>query len=384
MIKNRLEYKPVGKMKRIIVLLLLSTVVFMSLVPGAAAEQEELITEHKISEKLNEAIDELTAAAEKIVEEKYDHAKELLYTRHFKEAKKIFKELGSYRDSKELLRMCTTYPANEPEFKGKLTGEDKIDRVYHGGILYEHYYGLFYVPNEVNAKTSFVLYHSGGGGEENWLYYSGLYRYFDNYEPNSIIFFTDNSGLNRYQAKNAEMFRIFQQIAYECGVIVHDASAVGSSSGSFTAMKAAASWYKDYGIRMNNVCNLDAGVEWEDTRVLTEEECDIVAEAGTIMYHFEQPDVGMNKAPIKRMVDHGVETYIVACRHDNHNTISVNAYVYGIFSWSGGADFDLPEYEYQFIKLEKGMKENPPVTWELEPEEFFYSPKDRSIQDAEP
>ena len=161
-------------MKRFIALILLITVAFMSFVQAAAAEEEKLTTEQKISQKLNEAIGELETAAEKIVEEKYEHAKELLYTRHFKEAKSIFKELGSYRDSEELYKMCTDYPANEPVFKDKLTADDRIDKVYHGGILYEHYYGLFYVPNEVNAKTSFVLYHSGGSGEENYLYYSGL------------------------------------------------------------------------------------------------------------------------------------------------------------------------------------------------------------------
>ena len=373
-------------MKRILALILLLAVSFLSMVPGAAAEQEELTREERISQKLDEAIAELTAEAERIVEERYEHAKELLYTRHFTEAKKEFKELGTYKDSKELYAMCTSYPANEPVFKGKLTADEQIDKVYSKGKLYDHFYGLFYVPDEVNAKTSFVLYHSGGGGEENYLYYSGLYRFFGEYgyEPNSIIFFTNNSGLNRYVAKNREMYAIFQQIAFERGTIVHDVSAIGSSSGSFTAMKAAASWYQDYGIRMTNVCNLDAGVDWVDTRVLNDEECDLVAEAGTIIYCFEQPDTGMNRPPIKRMVDHGVETYIVACRHDNHNTISVNAYVYGIFAWSGGADFDLPDYEYQFIKLEKGMKENPPVKWEPEPEVFFHSPKDRSIQDAEP
>ena len=373
-------------MKRIISLLLLSAVIILNMLPGSEAEQAETERKEKISQKLDEVIVEIMETAKKNADEQYEHAKELLYTRQFGEAKKAFKELGNYRDSLELLAMCTTYPDNEPMFSGKLTADEQIDKIYPKGKLYKHYYGLFYVPDEVNAKTSFVLYHSGGSGEENYLYYSGLYRYFGEYgyEPNSVIFFTDNSGLNRYEAKNREMFAIFQQIAFERGTIVHDVSAIGSSSGSFTAMKAAASWYQDYGIRMTNVCNLDAGVDWVDARVLNDEECDIVAKTGTIIYCFEQPDTGMNRPPIKRMVDHGVQTYIVACRHDNHNTISVNAYVYGIFSWSGGADFDLPDYEYQFIKLEKGMGDNPPVVWEPEPEVYFHSPKDRSIQDAEP
>lgn len=373
-------------MKRIISLLLLSAVIILNMLPGSEAEQAETERKEKISQKLDEVIVEIMETAKKNADEQYEHAKELLYTRQFGEAKKAFKELGNYRDSLELLAMCTTYPDNEPMFSGKLTADEQIDKIYPKGKLYKHYYGLFYVPDEVNAKTSFVLYHSGGSGEENYLYYSGLYRYFGEYgyEPNSVIFFTDNSGLNRYEAKNREMFAIFQQIAFERGTIVHNVSAIGSSSGSFTAMKAAASWYQDYGIRMTNVCNLDAGVDWVDARVLNDKECDIVAKAGTIIYCFEQPDTGMNRPPIKRMVDHGVQTYIVACRHDNHNTISVNAYVYGIFSWSGGADFDLPDYEYQFIKLEKGMGDNPPVVWEPEPEMYFHSPKDRSIQDAEP
>lgn len=325
------------------------------------------------------------STADGILEERYIAAKKKLYNREFHEARELFVDLGAYKDSEHLAEECLNYPLSEPLFKGTLINDEMLDITYPKGKLYNHnYYGMFYIPDEVNEKTTFVLYHSGGGGLEDYLYYSGVYRYFDNYFPNSIIFFTNNSGYNRIELKNREMYAILQQLAYECGTIVHDVSLVGSSSGCYTAMKAVISFYQDYGIKVTNVCCLDVGLEWNDSQVLRDWECDIAAETGTVFYLFEQQEVGMNFKPIRLMVDHGVNTYVIICKDDNHNNISANAYVHGIFSWSGGDEsIILPESEYYFVKLKQGMKENPPAQFSHpeDPKEII-SVYDHALQDS--
>ena len=79
--------------------MLLSAVIILNMLPGSEAEQAETERKEKISQKLDEVIVEIMETAKKNADEQYEHAKELLYTRQFGEAKKAFKELGNYRDS---------------------------------------------------------------------------------------------------------------------------------------------------------------------------------------------------------------------------------------------------------------------------------------------
>ena len=59
-------------MRRIIALFLLCIVLLLNMIPsGARAEQKELTREQRISQKLDEAINEMTEEAKKIIDEKY-------------------------------------------------------------------------------------------------------------------------------------------------------------------------------------------------------------------------------------------------------------------------------------------------------------------------
>ncbi len=287
------------------------------------------------------------------LEERYEEALDALYTRKFSEAYNTFTELGDYKDSRRMAEFTLNYQKTEPVFDSRIVDPYYHDETYEHGTLYAYPRGgLYYVPDEVNPDTSFILYHSGGGGGEDYLYYNGVYNYFKNYYPNAVIFFCNESAYDYMYRKNAEMYEVLQHIAYDCGTIVHDISVLGSSLGCYTAMKAAPLFYTEYGQIVNNVCTLDTGLEFVDNvHSLTAEECDIVAEAGTVMYLFEQPEVGLEVEAIARMVDHGVETWLVGCRNDNHSMISKLAYANGVFSWSAGEDIHLPEDEYTFTLL---------------------------------
>lgn len=290
--------------------------------------------------------------AEEDLSVRYDRALELLYTRHFDEAHEAFLALGEYSDSARLAAFALSYPKSEPKFYGTLINDGNIAKHYQHGLLYSCIWGMFYIPDEVNTDTSFVLYYCGGGAGEDYLYYSGLYGYFYNYSPNAILFFCNESGYNHMKEKNTQMYGQLQQLACECGTIVHDLSTIGSSAGCYTALKAASQFYKDYGQIVNNVCTLDTGLYWDDPEHnLTGRECDLVAEAGTVFYLFEEPGVGIEVPALRQMVDHGIDVYVIGCAHDNHSVISQLAYTYGVFSWSAGEDIYLPEEEYTFVKL---------------------------------
>ena len=316
-------------------------------------------------------------------ERDYEYAVDLLCTRHFSEAGKIFLSLKDYRNSRKLADLCRTYPGREPKGDGPLITDANRSREYSGGTLYSHPNGLFYIPHETNEKTSFVLYHSGGGGEEDYLYYEGLYPYFETYHPNAVIFFSNRSGIGDMARKNRTLFSVLQQLARECGLVPYRLSAIGSSSGCYTAIQAAPLIYQEYGIPLSNVCTLDTGMDWVSTGNLTDAQCDAVAEAGTVFYLFEQEYEGMRSAAIRNMVEHGIETWLIACKTPGHNEISVNAYVYGIFSWcAGDPAITLPDYEYVMIKLDPGMTDNGPVRWGMEPWRAGAFARDQIIQDA--
>lgn len=146
------------------------------------------------------------------------------------------------------------------------------------------------------------------------------------------------------------------EISKECGVIVHDLSAVGSSSGCYTALNAAASLYDAFGVRLTNVCSMDASTDWNSWALLTDAEMDSVASAGTIFYLFEQHSTKPETPAIQDMISHGIDVWLITCSSANHSAISKNAFLYGIFSWSGGEDITLPSSEYVFNHLTPEIK----------------------------
>lgn len=293
----------------------------------------------------------LADTAEASLVEQYQQAKELLYTRHFAEAEAIFQSLGTYADSPELAALCRSYPASEIEFEHELMRPDTKNRLYSDGAIYWSTKGPFYVPDNVTSSTSFVLYYCGGDGTTNWLSYSGVFQYFKAYHPDAVIFFRNGPGETRLDEENILMYHYLQQIAKERGVIVHDLSAIGSSTGCYTALNAAASLYDAFGVRLTNVCSLDAAADWDSWGMLTDAEMDSVAEAGTTFFLFEQHGKGTRSPQVQKMVDHGINTWLILCSSANHSAISANAYNYGIFSWSAGEEINLPPSEYSFTHL---------------------------------
>ena len=78
---------------------------------------------------------------------------------------------------------------------------------------------------------------------------------------------------------------------------------------------------------------------------------DSVASAGTTFYLFEQHSTKPETPAIQDMVSHGIDVWLITCSSANHSAISKNAFLYGIFSWSGGEDITLPSSEYIFTHL---------------------------------
>ncbi len=294
---------------------------------------------------------QLAATSEASLSSQYENAKELLYTRRFSEAEAMFLSLGTFADSPELAALCRSYPASEIEFEHELMRPDTKNRLYSDGAIYWCTKGPFYVPDNVTSSTSFVLYYCGGDGATNWLSYSGVFQYFKDYHPDAVIFFRNGPGETRLSEENILMYHYLQQIAKERGVIVHDLSVIGSSTGCYTALNAAASLYDAFGIRLTNVCSLDAAADWDSWGMLTPAEMDSVAEAGTVFFLFEQHGAGTRAPQLQSMLDHGINTWLILCSSANHSAISANAFNYGVFSWSAGEPIILPYKEYSFTHL---------------------------------
>ena len=296
------------------------------------------------------------ATEEDIAEEVYEASLHLLYTREFEAARESFLALGDFRDSAGLADFCLSYPDSEPveTYTSSYLESWYVSRPYEHGTIYQHagLQGVFYVPEEVNDETHFVLYYCGGGAGEDYLYYPGVYGYFENYRPNAVIFFCNESGYGHMADKNERMYHELQHIAHDLGTVVHDLSTMGSSAGCYTALKAAAQYYTDYGVRVRNVGTLDTGMYWDDDgHNLTDDECEALREAGTVLYLFEEPNVGLEVPQLRRFVDHGIETWSIGCLHEQHSLISMYAYINGVFSFCAGDDITLPDDEYTFVKL---------------------------------
>ena len=291
----------------------------------------------------------LSDTSDALLLEKYNRAKDLLYTRHFSEAEELFLSLADFADSRGLASFCRSYPASEISFDYPLI--TKPYKTYSDGAIYWYSKGLFYIPSNVTSHTSFVLYYCGGDGTTNWLSYSDVFQYFKAYHPDSIIFFRNGPGNTRMDKENISTYHLLQQLAKECGVIVHDLSAVGSSSGCYTALNAAAALYDAFDVRLTNVCSMDASADWDSWALLTDAEMGSVASAGTTFYLFEQHSTKPETPAIQDMISHGIDVWLITCSSANHSAISKNAFLYGIFSWSGGEDVTLPSSEYVFTHL---------------------------------
>lgn len=335
-------------------------------------------------EALRRAEEEERAAKELAEKtEKYNEAKELLYTRQFDEAYQRFTALGDFGDSAEQAAYAKSYQANEPTYGDRVIDEAYLAKVFPEGKLYSlsdyggthgMYYrfkGMLYVPDEVNTETAFVQYFGGGGLEEDYLWYEGVYSYFDMYFPNAIIVFTNESGTTHISERVALQWDVLRQVAYECGTVVHDLGTIASSNGCYTAMQLCYDYYVNYGIRVKRFVALDTGMYWTlDHLALTAEQCAVVAEAGTEFHLFEEGAFchDLEKTAMQNILKSDIKATAYICRNDGHSVISQNGYALGLFSFCAGEDIEPPAFEYYKVELYDGIDSFGEVSWPPKPE----------------
>lgn len=335
------------------------------------------------------------AAAEKEAAGKaarYEEAMSLLFQREFSGAQEAFAELGDYVDSARWSEFALSYPSMEPEFGAPMIDNKYLSKAYKNGKLYSlsdygtyngnsfMFKGLFYIPNTIDNDTSFVQYYAGGGGGEDYLWYSGVYRYFDEYSPNAVIMFTNDSGSTYMHKRNAFQWAILSQLAYECGTVVRNVSTIASSQGSYTAMQFAYDFYIDYGIKVERCLTLDTGCDWSlDYLALSAEQCSVLAEAGTELYLFEDFNFKneLQYEAMQNIINSDLTVFAYVCKCNDHNCISKNAYSLDLFSFCAGADVELPECEYCKVELYPGITELGELYWPPRPESetrYIYGP----------
>ena len=292
--------------------------------------------------------------------ELYETALQTLYACDFEGAKTRFEALGDYEDSLLLTDYC--------DYRIEKAGEElTVKYIKEGCIVKDFTYGTYYisdlayiyVPHEMSPETGCILYYAGGGGEESVLeLYSMPYiwAYFPEHDPDAVIVQFKRSGYSSMTKTNLRAIDMLRQLELELNFVIHDMVVIGSSSGGYTANRAAVQLWTEGNIRVKKLLDMDNGMEWEALNRkdnLSEEELDDLAAEGTEVYLFEQPGVGMDKKPIADMVNHGVNVTIVECKNDDHNTITVNMYKKDIFGWALDEYEELDSEEYTLVKLEK-------------------------------
>ena len=271
----------------------------------------------------------------------------------FEHAAELFQQLGSFSDSAENYKYCLERLAAEeiPENK-RYTGIRNRIEDFDGGYLYAISVGYLYVPHVCDENTRCCIYFAGGAGQD-YLYREGVYRYLMKYQPNGIILFHYESCVTHWPGGIRNAAKIMRQVEQECNIVLHDMITVGSSSGSFTALHAAALLQEEFNIPVHATLLLDAAMEWDmpTETLLSDEECKLLAEKGTLLCLFEQAEA-VDYEEIHRMADFGDKVLVIICESDGHNIISVNAYDYGLFSW-GFEEIELDPSEYTVVPIER-------------------------------
>lgn len=318
-------------------------------------EEGKLSDALRLSTRLSEHAGALELAA-RIREDIYQQALQLAYECRLDEAMELFGEVLDYRDSQALYLRCSnrivnllsewSEPVNYSEYAGMNLGS---------GTLYWHRIGLVYVPNEPNAETTAMIFYPGGYDQSlaNGYMTDYLYGYYGEL-PNSLMVFCYANGYGSFEEKAEDSYKVLEQAAMENNIFLHDVALIGASNGAYTAAHAAVWFYEEQSIPVKHVVTLDAGQHWESFMpVLSTEECDILAQAGTKFTLVEGDGVGMNKLAIQTMVGHKMDVTIAHVRDYGHYSIIYDAMKYGIFNWAMG-EGDRPVHDnYTYIALNK-------------------------------
>lgn len=296
-------------------------------------------------------------AAERIIEYRdalYDRALEATYACHLDEAVQRWNELGDYRDSESLKRRClsrivamaegTDEPVRYSEYAGYDLGK---------GVLYYHRLGLIYVPKDAGPETTCMIFYPGGYDEALANNYLSEYVYAPD-PPNAIMLLCYANGYGHVADKVEDSWRALEQAALENNVFLHDLVLCGASMGAYTACQGAAILYDSCGVKTDKVLTFDAGMHWEvESHVMTPEQCDSTAKAGTRFYLFEFGGVGMNKRAIALMVAHGNDVTVVECAGGGHYGIITDAIEYGMIDWALGRGERPVNSNYTYYPLDR-------------------------------
>ncbi|MDO4972957.1 MAG: hypothetical protein Q4E38_01970 [Eubacteriales bacterium] len=271
----------------------------------------------------------------------------------FEKAAALFEQLDDFSDSEINRDYCLKRLNAEPiPEKDRYLVPQNWLRDFPDGKLYAISLGYIYVPFTCDENTRCCVYFAGGAGED-YLYRRGVYHYLKYFQPNAVMLFHYESVLMHMGSGIPKAAEVLEQVAQECGIVLHDAITVGSSAGSYTALHAAVVLQRDFHIPVHAALCLDAGMEWvmPSAILLSDDDCRILAEHGTVLGLFEQ-EKARDYPEIHRMADLGVDVLVIACSNDDHNTISVHAYTYGLFSW-GLEEIELDPEEYTAYPIRK-------------------------------
>lgn len=280
---------------------------------------------------------------ERCREEIYASAKLSMINTEFEDAKESFLLLGDYRDSLRQIENCRERLEAEADFTEKelIIATNKFDE-FENGTLYRGRWFYVFVPEEINADTSWLVYFPGGCGSGFNLSVPCIYLEHDLFTPNAIMIYLDDNGWSDMRSYSLRVASLMKQLALECDIWFHDVVTVGSSNGCYNALIAAPVMYDEEGITVDAVLAFDAGNEWEisiEEVYLTEAECDLTAEAGTTLYLFEQnsfSDYAMQVEPVAMMIEHGADVVVIECDNDGHNHIGPDAIRAGFYDWAMG------------------------------------------------
>lgn len=284
----------------------------------------------------------------------YDLALEATYACRMDEAVQRWNELGDYRDSLRLKQRCldrivtmaerTDEPVNYSEYAGTDLGK---------GILYYHRLGLIYVPKDAGPETGCMIFYPGGYDEALSNNYLTEYVYSPD-PPNAIMLLCYANGYGHVADKVEDSYRALEQAAIENNVFLHDLVLCGASMGAYTACQGAAILYENHGLPAKMVMTFDAGMHWEvESHVMSPEQCDSTAKAGTRFLLLEFGGVGMNKRAIELMVVHGNDVTIVECAGGGHYGIITDAIEYGMIDWALGRGERPVNSNYKYFPLDR-------------------------------
>ena len=307
--------------------------------------------------ELLEELGDYPGAAEKITEAReaqYAKALEATYACRMDEAIALWNELGDYRDGKLLRDRClarvaamaagTDEPIRASEYSGKDLG---------GGTLYWVRLGLVYVPKDAGPETRCMIFWPGGYDEALANSYLSEYAYSPNL-PNALMLLCYANGYSDPVEKIEDCYRTLEQAGIENNVFLHDLVLCGASMGAYTACQGAAELYRDHGLAARCVLTFDAGNHWEEpSRIMTPEQCDLAAEAGTSFKLLEFGGIGMNKRAIELMVAHGDDVTIVEVAEGGHYSIITDAMRAGMIDWALGVGERPDNGNYKYIPLDR-------------------------------